>query len=254
MFLWLTDNFLWLVGILILVLIVVLLVRGKKKNTLKDDLCRICSPCPSSEGISGDINAVNRSGAIINPPNGVEVRDTNKPEWYEILEEELNRITTGKTVFNPPEKMKVGVSERVEVRISRDSGIDIVSSLKGRGVAQVEDIRVSELMKVRLSGSDFDITPLNEEEQFIGKQGFTEWTWNVIPKKRGDNLLHLHVTLRIRLPFGEERKDHPVVDKLISVKVNPIYSVGVFVSIYWKWIASAIIVPLVGYIWKFYTK
>ena len=50
--------------------------------------------------------------------------------------------------------------------------------------------------------------------------GFTEWGWDVTPKKSGNNILHLHVTLRIRLPFGEERKDHPVIDKKVIVKVN----------------------------------
>lgn len=177
-----------------------------------------------------------------------------KPEWYEVLEEELKRISVGKLVFNPSEKMRVGVRERIEVRISKNPDADIVSALKGRGVAQIEDINVSELMKIRLSGSDFNIIPLNEEEQFIGSQGVTEWAWDVIPQKSGNKVLHLHVTLRIRLPFGEERKDHPVLDKSVLVKVNPIYITKLFVITNWKWIATGIILPLIAFVWKTYIK
>lgn len=31
--------------------------------------------------------------------------------------------------------------------------------------------------------------------------------------KSGKTVLHLHVTLRIRLPFGDERKNHSILDK-----------------------------------------
>ena len=177
-----------------------------------------------------------------------------KPEWYEVLKEELDRLPVGKVVFNPPDTMKVGVKERVETRISRDVDADLMASLKGRGLPQIEELRISELMKVRVSGSDFDITQLNEEEQFIGMEGFTEWAWDILPKKSGKKVLHLHVTLRIRLPFGEERKDHPVLDREVIVKVNPVYSAGIFVSAYWKWMATALILPLIGLIWKTYFK
>jgi hypothetical protein len=171
-----------------------------------------------------------------------------------ILEQELKRIPVGRVVFNPPDEMRVGVRERIEVRISKDLDAEMCFALKGRGVVQIEDIKVSELMKVRMSGSDFDITSLNEEEQFIGSQGFTEWVWDIIPQKSGNKVLHLHVTLRIRLPHGEERKDHPVLDKSVLVKVNHLYSTKVFVITYWKWIATAIILPMMGFIWKTFIK
>ncbi len=201
------------------------------------------------------------SGCTLGAPEGRDVvggskhvpRFPEKPEWYEILEEELKRISIGKVVFNPPDTMKVGVRERVEVRISKDSKADLVAALKGRGIAQIKDVKVSEFMKVRVSGNDFDITQLNEEEQFIETQGFTEWAWDIIPKKSGKAVLHLHVTLRIRLPFGEERKDHPVLDREVIVKVNPIYSTGIFVSTYWKWIVMALI-ALIGLIWKIFKQ
>lgn len=241
MHLWLINNWPWLVGILGIVSVLVVLILWRKYRT--NEVRKSTLACHSI-----------RDWGSIEFGNNIDIFQTKKPEWYEVLEEELKRISVGKVIFNPSEEMKVGVRERIEVRISKDPDVDIVSALKGRGIAQIEDIKVSELMKVRVSGSDFNITPLNEEEQFIGSQGFTEWAWDVTPQKSGNRVLHLHVTLRIRLPFGEERKDHPVLDKSVLVKVNPIYSTRVFLITYWKWLATGIILPLIGFIWKTYIK
>lgn len=180
--------------------------------------------------------------------------EEEKPEWYKLLTEELKRLPVGRILFNPPETMKLGTTERIEARISQDSNTNLVASLKGRGVPKIEEIKVSELMKVRLSGHNFQIISLNEENQIIGPSGFTEWAWNVTPEKSGKQALHLHVTLRIRLPFGEERKDHPVVDRELVVLVNPIYSMKSFVVRYWKWILTALLFPLVGWLWNAYFK
>jgi hypothetical protein len=187
---------------------------------------------------------------IIEPQLMVKVEKEKKPAWYIMLAEEMDRLPIGKVVFNPPNTMRLGVKERLEARISKDEDANLLKSLKGRGVPQIEELKISEFMKVRLSGEDFNIIPLNEEEQIIGEKGYTEWAWDVTPKKRGKKTLHLHITLRIRLPFGEEKKDHPVMDKEIIIKVNPIYSATSFIVMNWKWILTALIVPLIGWIWK----
>jgi hypothetical protein len=177
-----------------------------------------------------------------------------KAPWHEVLKAEIDRLPIGKVAFNPPDTMKLGVRERVETRISRDLNANLVSSLKGRGFPHIDNLIISEFMKVRLSGDDFYITPLNEEEQIILATGFTEWAWDVIARKSGRRMLHLHITLRIKLPFGEERKDHPILDREIAVQVNPIYSVRSFIVTNWKWIVTVLILPLIGWIWKMHTK
>ena len=163
---------------------------------------------------------------------------------------ELEKMTFGHIMFNPPEIMKQGKGERIETRIVQDRNIDLVTSLKGKGVPQIEDIRVSELMKVRLSGNAFEIFPLNEEKQVVEVSDHTEWAWDVTPKKSGKQILHLHVTMIIRLSSNEYSKDHPVLDREIVVKVNPLYSTKYFLSTYWKWIITALVIPLLTLILK----
>ncbi|TKB26064.1 hypothetical protein FCL47_09945 [Desulfopila sp. IMCC35006] len=170
--------------------------------------------------------------------------------WREILEEEMEHLQVGQIAFNPPEMMKVGKPERVEVRITRERNTDFVSTMKGRGHPQVEELKVYEFMRVDLSGDDFTIIPLNEPDQIIASTGFTEWAWTVTPSKRGKKVLHLHVSLRIKLPDTEKTKGHPVIDKAIVVKVNPAYSGKRFIKENWKWLMTALVIPLAGLIWK----
>lgn len=63
------------------------------------------------------------------------------------------------------------------------------------------------------------------------------------------NTLHLHVTVRIRLPHGEERKDHPVVDRIIQVDVDSIYSIKKWIADHWQWLLGTLVIPLIAWIW-----
>jgi len=170
-----------------------------------------------------------------------------EPEWLQILKKELDRLPLGQMVFNPPSEMKQGKKERLTLRISRDTNFNILDALKGNGIPKVEEIKISEFMKVRLNGENFEITQLNEEQQIVGYNEYTEWAWDVLPKKFGKLVLHLKVTLRIRLPFGEEVKDHPIIDREVKVKVGIVYSLKIFIAKNWKWIITALIIPIIGW-------
>lgn len=270
------DHLWWIIGgsVIIVIAIIIRLSGSKKYSWYSDDhtfkrhsqdgaqfkerLPDGLRPKKTDRNIilSGDILIQGmdcQNAHISHDQDSYKYPTIEKPEWYEILQEELCRLPMGKIVFNPPDVMKLGIKDRIEARITRDIHKDLLVSLKGRGVPQSEQLKISELMKVRLSGNDFNIISLNEEEQIIEKTGFTEWAWDITPKDSGKKVLHLHVTLRIRLPFGEERKDHPVLDREIVVKVNPVYSVKVFLVSHWKWIVTALMLPLIGLVWKLYT-
>jgi hypothetical protein len=171
--------------------------------------------------------------------------DNEIPEWYNILQKEIDRLPIGTMLFNPPAKMKIGVSERVVLRISKDQESDLTFALKGNGIPKIDELLVSEFMKVTLSGETFEIKSLSEEEQLVTLKGFSEWSWDVIPKIKGKQVISLKITLRIKLPFGEEKKDHPIIENEIVVKVNPIYSVKKYIINNYKWIITALIAPLI---------
>jgi len=184
------------------------------------------------------------------PPEKMRMRTSPKvhapapalPHLSEIVEDELKKLSPGRILFNPPQEMKVGVKERVEVRIAKTITEDLTLGLKGRGIPQIEEIRVGTFMKVHLTGDNFDIKTLSHEEQPVIGEGFTQWDWDVIPSKSGIQFLLLTVTVRIKIPnYDEERKDYPVFERRIRVKVNLIYSINKFIKNYWQWIIGMII-------------
>nr|QNO48559.1 hypothetical protein JAJEHNPH_00018 [Methanosarcinales archaeon ANME-2c ERB4]QNO48934.1 hypothetical protein OEPDFBKK_00010 [Methanosarcinales archaeon ANME-2c ERB4] len=200
-------------------------------------------PAPTSTATSAPTTAAAEPTVARDAAQRITPSDTpsDTPDLSEIVEDELKKLAPGLILFNPPKKMRVGVRERVEVRISKNVTEDLSTGLKGRGEPQIENISVSTFMKVHLTGDNFDIKPLSEVEQVVSDEGFTQWEYDVIPNKHGNQILQLKVTARIKIPDGEEQYSYPVLERDISVKVNPIYSITHFIEIHWQWIVGAII-------------
>lgn len=185
------------------------------------------------------------------PAEKLYKRKLPTPELSDIVENEIKKLTPGRILFNPPTEMKVGVKERVEARIAKTITEDLSKGLKGRGLPQIEEIRVNTLMEVRLSGDNFDIKSLSDMDQIVTREGFTQWDWYVMPLKSGVQSLLLTVTVRIKIPnYDEERKNYPVFERKIKVKVNPPFTIKKFIESYWQWIIGTIIIPVIVWIAK----
>ena len=169
----------------------------------------------------------------------------NIPDLAKIIETQVENFKEGKILYNPPEVMKVGIKERVEVRITEKECEDFVKGLVGKGLPHIENIKISTFMKVELTGDDnFKITSFSSPEQLIAKDTHTQWNWDVLPLHKGKHALHLRVTIRIKVDGSEEKRDYPVIDKDIEVKVNVPYSVKSFIKKHYKWIIGSLIVLL----------
>jgi hypothetical protein len=158
----------------------------------------------------------------------------------------------GQVAVNHPEKMKVSRADTVRVRISRNEAADLSKGLPSEGHETEHDvIPVSTSMKVELFGEPyFDIKSLDATEQLITNNGFSEWSFTVIPLKSGRLPLHVRVTAIVRAAGIEETKDFPVKDEIIQVQVAPLAAVGSFVSKNWQWLWSTILVPIALWLWN----
>lgn len=178
-----------------------------------------------------------------------EAKETISPVLNKKFDEAISQLSIGKILFNPPEEMKVGIKERIEVRISQDIKTDLTKRLKGKGIPRVNEIIVGAVMKVKLSGDTFKIEPLSEEEQLISSSGYTQWEWDVTPLKSGNRLIHLSVSVSIYLDkYGEKTKSLPVLERGIYVKVNLRYNFLSFIKKYWPWIVTTIIALIALYL------
>lgn len=184
------------------------------------------------------------------PEETAEPADTPAPQTVaQRIEAELERLAPGRMLFNPPETMTVGQTERVEVRITRELlGLDppatdpLTENLQGSGSPEIEPVQVGTFMRARLLGENFSITPLNNTEQVVGRTGFTEWAWEVMPRRAGEQTLHLAVTVQLRAEGGVEAvRDFPVREKVVTVAVNPGYTLASLGRGYWPCLLGGLI-------------
>lgn len=148
----------------------------------------------------------------------IEIESLNK-----ILKKEIENLSFGKIVYNPPKEMTEFVGEIIEARISHNVNKELTKGLEGRGIPLEESIKVSTIMTARLSGDTFNILYLSDKEQIVPPEEYTaEWEWEVIPQKAGYRKLYLSVSVVLDMPeFGEKKISLPVMKKKIHVKVNP---------------------------------
>lgn len=157
-----------------------------------------------------------------------------------IAEQELR---PGSILYNPPEQMRVGETERIEVRITRQLSTEIYEDLKGRGDPRVEKSPITADMKVELIGNPevFDIRPMSSPIQSVFGN-YTEWYWDVTPLSSGIQSLSIKATF---LYQGQTFKDLPPFERRIEVAVNPVYSTSKWLGDNWDKLLAVLGIPSV---------
>jgi hypothetical protein len=165
------------------------------------------------------------------------------------IQRALGSLERGQIVYNPPQRMRVGATERVVVRIAFDTlveSVPITASVPGGGPLSVEAIPVTTLMQVRMLGDEqLEVNALSNENQPVVPGDFTQWAWDITPRAAGTRKLSIVVTARVQLPgYPEERKDLQVLDREIAVEVDPLYSLTSFVGQNTLWLAPSLAAAL----------
>jgi hypothetical protein len=158
-------------------------------------------------------------------------------------------VKPGRLLFNPPDRMQLGQTVRVEVRLTRTLELDaeLLEHLRGPGKPQLEEIPTAPLMAVTLKGDGFQITAYSDEEQSVTQGGITTWEFDIRALKRGSQRLVMCVSLRIPVPGQPlEHKSIPVREAMIDVQVGAPALIAHFVSSNWQWfIGTAIAIAAV---------
>jgi hypothetical protein len=165
----------------------------------------------------------------------------------------LKAMLEGRILFLIPVRMKQGKETKVTIRISANASENLANDLRNEKEGPeppivVENVSVLPHMTVKLvGGKAFDIVPLTPEEQFVAKDTFTQWQFNVTPLKSGEQELDLLVGVRVTNGAGgKEERFHPTYERKIVVEVDRVYIVEHFVEGNWQWLISAILLPFIG--------
>lgn len=131
----------------------------------------------------------------------------------------------GKVLYHIPDMMQVLKWTRCTVRLAWEE-IFLQENLKIPEKEQViESIRLGSVMQVSLQegreGHNFEIRSINNEEQLILEDDYTQWLFDVKPLTHGNFTLLLRVTL-IQIIEGKERKKDVVLERnVITEAVVP---------------------------------
>ena len=150
----------------------------------------------------------------------------------------------GQILYSVPDTMQVAKNYTVVVRISScQKNVEIEENISGRVVRK--SIKTSARMVVELvdpDGDAFLIKPITEQRQVVDSS-YTEWIWNVSPKKPGDNKLDLVVSIII-----DDDVKQTVLSDRIWVRSNTSAVVKKFWYENWKWSFEKILIPLVAWL------
>jgi hypothetical protein len=153
-------------------------------------------------------------------------------------------FSIGLITNNAPSGMQLNKKERIQIRISRELKEDILESMSKKERVDVDTLMTGDIMTLKLIGEDFSITSYDEEEQGVTAEGFTQWEFDVIPKKTGKHQLLIKVGIVYFVPnLGSTKKFFPVLEKEIEVEVNAVEWIASFASERWEFLISTFVVP-----------
>jgi neural Wiskott-Aldrich syndrome protein len=133
----------------------------------------------------------------------------------------------GQIAENIPRSMRVGKTERVEIRIGKADAKSITEGLDGGGVAWRHDVTVTQAMSVRLRAPEggFFIETVSPETQWIenhlgfASDDFASWRFLITPQSRGWARLQIVVSARTIGADGLAAET-ALPDQVVEVKVR----------------------------------
>ena len=127
--------------------------------------------------------------------------------------------TNGRILHNIPGTMPLGKEKRCIVRIAYDDET-LLRDLQADENTTIQDVRIAEVMNVDLVDFNeipaFAIRTLNDEEQFVADDDYTQWLFMVKALREGRYPLTLKVSV-IEEVNGKERKRDIVLEKEVFI-------------------------------------
>lgn len=169
----------------------------------------------------------------------------------ETVDRILESLRIGTIAFNAPAVMNINDTVPIQLLLSlSDTPEELKAGLSAEGSAEAARIRVSDRMEARLTGPDFAITAVTPEVQAVSAKTTTEWKWDVKPESEGSHVLHLTLSVLLRVGDSATPRAIRTFDKMIVVEVTWKQKAFAFLSGNWQWLWAAILVPFAGWLWK----
>ena len=163
----------------------------------------------------------------------------------------LDKMEFGVIAFNAPTHINIEDSPQIQLLLSlTDTVENLKRSITEAGEKAGATIRVTDRMEARLSGYMFQIAAITPETQAVSKSQETEWKWEIHPKEEGKHSLHLTLSALLEIDGHSTPRSIRTFDRKIEVSVTTTQKFRIFFKNNWQWLWVAILVPVVGWLWK----
>lgn len=161
--------------------------------------------------------------------------------------------------YSAPERMEIGSTSVVTVNLGGNKTFsELASLLEKTGQTGGQRVEVSDRMDAHLTGSGFEIIPVTpEESQLVSTMRVTTWQWQVKAADYGVQTLHLSLNARLVVDGKETATSVKTFEQEILVQVTSAAGRWAFIVRYWAYLATlltAIIIPLIVFLWRLFTK
>jgi hypothetical protein len=137
------------------------------------------------------------------------------------------KADTGQLAENIPRTMRVGRTERVEVRIAKASLKALTEGLEGGGAVWQHQVTITKAMAVRIRAPEggFFVETASPETQWIenspsfGSEDFASWRFLITPQSRGWSRLQITVSARTIGADGVAAET-ALPDQIVDIKVR----------------------------------
>ena len=215
----------------------------------------------NEESMLPNFGTTNTGSSISLPKKSKIVTDNSEVLVDDYIDDNIKYKSNDKKgllAYSIPDDLVVGESFTVRVRISKSKNkTGIVFGNRGitiyendvNSTVSIELIDIKPVMSAELLGDDtkFKISSLSSDYQVIEGDDYAEWEWRIMPLKSGKNYLKL--LIRVKSKVDDSYKDITIFDKKILVKPNIKYTLSNWISDYWQWISSSILIPAFTWWW-----
>lgn len=215
----------------------------------------------NEESMLPNFGTTNTGSSISLPKRSRIVTDNSEVLVDDYIDDNIKYKSNDKKgllAYSIPDDLVVGESFTVRVRISKSKNkTGIVFGNRGitiyendvNSTVSIELIDIKPVMSAELLGDDtkFKISSLSSDYQVIEGDDYAEWEWRIMPLKSGKNYLKL--LIRVKSKVDDSYKDITIFDKKILVKPNIKYTLSNWISDYWQWISSSILIPAFTWWW-----
>jgi hypothetical protein len=176
--------------------------------------------------------------SIVRPVTGqtkTPAQPNNNSNEDTILQQ-IERLPTGSVQVDIPHAMKAGQTQRVTVRVSRESSEIAFPNASG----EVRIVKVGDIVKATLLFDEIDsfrVSELTNSTQIIAGKSFAEWDWDVTPLTTGKHSLRVILSVVVKVANrGELSFVLPIIERQVEVESSYLYlasriSSGIYVLI-----------------------